>query len=110
MVILCFLTIKAFTNPAIKDLDSFYNILVEASKSRYIEGNYQGSVLSFKSKSSIIFGLVHSFGDFALVIMDTSFWQKGMPHRSWSRVYDDTDRIGFAADTAATMVCCLSDS
>ncbi|XHG02661.1 hypothetical protein AWENTII_006004 [Aspergillus wentii] len=86
MVILCFLTIKAFTNPAIKDLDSFYNILVEASKSRYIEGNYQGSVLSFKSKSSIIFGLVHSFGDFALVIMDTSFWQKG-----------------FAADTAATM-------
>ncbi|KAJ9251369.1 hypothetical protein DTO207G8_5472 [Paecilomyces variotii] len=86
MVILCFLTVKTFTNPAITDLSSFYDILVAADKTRNIEGNYQGSILSFKSKSSIIFGLVHSFGDFALVIMDTSFWQKG-----------------FAADTAATM-------
>ncbi|KAL1967958.1 hypothetical protein VTN77DRAFT_2375 [Rasamsonia byssochlamydoides] len=86
MVILCFLTLKAFNNPAITDLNSFYDILVNAEKTRNIEGNYQGSILSFKSKSSVIFGLVHSFGDFALVIMDTSFWQKG-----------------FAADTAATM-------
>ncbi|KAJ9306131.1 hypothetical protein DTO217A2_4431 [Paecilomyces variotii] len=86
MVILCFLTVKTFTNPAITDLSSFYDILVAADKTRNIEGNYEGSILSFKSKSSIIFGLVHSFGDFALVIMDTSFWQKG-----------------FAADTAATM-------
>ncbi|KKY22585.1 putative urea active [Phaeomoniella chlamydospora] len=86
MVILCYLTIKAFNNPAITGLDSFYDILVEADKTRDISGNYKGSILSFKSKSSIIFGLVHSFGDFALVIMDTSFWQKG-----------------FAADTAAAM-------
>ncbi|KAF3392241.1 hypothetical protein DPV78_010620 [Talaromyces pinophilus] len=70
MVTLAFLTIKAINNPAITGLSSFYD----------------GSIFSFKSKSSIIFGLVHSFGDFALVIMDTSFWQKG-----------------FAADTAATM-------
>ncbi|RAO66247.1 uncharacterized protein BHQ10_002259 [Talaromyces amestolkiae] len=86
MVILAFLTIKVINNPAITGLSSFYDVLVEADKSRDIAGNYQGSILSFKSKSSIIFGLVHSFGDFALVIMDTSFWQKG-----------------FAADTAATM-------
>ncbi|PCH01786.1 Sodium/solute symporter [Penicillium occitanis (nom. inval.)] len=71
MVTLAFLTIKAINNPAITGLSSFYD----------------GSIFSIKSKSSIIFGLVHSFGDFALVIMDTSFWQKG-----------------FAADTAATMV------
>ncbi|GAM42750.1 urea active transporter [Talaromyces pinophilus] len=71
MVTLAFLTIKAINNPAITGLSSFYD----------------GSIFSFKSKSSIIFGLVHSIGDFALVIMDTSFWQKG-----------------FAADTAATMV------
>ncbi|BDD58244.1 hypothetical protein MAP00_003535 [Monascus purpureus] len=86
MVILCWLMIKAFNNPAISGLDAFYNVLVEESKNRNIEGNYKGSILSFKSKGSIIFGLVHSFGDFALVIMDTSFWQKG-----------------FAADTAAAM-------
>lgn len=78
MVILCFLTIKVINNPSITSLDSFYDILVDADKTRDIAGNYQGSILSFKSKSSIIFGLVHSFGDFALVIMDTSFWQKGI--------------------------------
>jgi len=85
MVILCYLIIKAFNNPAITGLDSFYDVLVEADKTHDISGNYEGPILSFKSKSSIIFGLVHSFGDFALVIMDT-FWQKG-----------------FAADTAAAM-------
>lgn len=78
MVILCFLTIKVINNPSITSLSSFYDILVDADKTRDIAGNYQGSILSFKSKSSIIFGLVHSFGDFALVIMDTSFWQKGI--------------------------------
>jgi Na+/proline symporter len=77
LVILAFLTIKVINNPAITGLSSFYDVLVEADKTRDIAGNYQGSILSFKSKSSIIFGLVHSFGDFALVIMDTSFWQKG---------------------------------
>lgn len=86
MVILCYLTIRMFNNPAIDGLGSFYDALVDADKTRNVVGNYQGSILSFKSKSSIIFGLVHSFGDFALVIMDTSFWQKG-----------------FAADTAAAM-------
>ena len=86
MIILCFLTVKSIQNPAITGLSSFYDVLVEADKTHNISGNYKGSILSFKSKSSIIFGLVHSFGDFALVIRDTSFWQKG-----------------FAADTAAAM-------
>ncbi|CAM1504276.1 Fc.00g018670.m01.CDS01 [Cosmosporella sp. VM-42] len=86
MILLCWLTIAVFNNEAIDGLGSFYDALVEADKSYNVEGNYKGSLLSFKSKGSIIFGLVHSFGDFALVIMDTSFWQKG-----------------FAADTAAAM-------
>ncbi|KAF4462672.1 urea active transporter [Fusarium albosuccineum] len=86
MILLCWITIAVINNEAITGLISFYDLLVEADKSYNIEGNYQGSLLSFKSKGSIIFGLVHSFGDFALAIMDTSFWQKG-----------------FAADTAAAM-------
>lgn len=88
MVILCILTIKVFNNSVINGLDSFYDALVaiDKAKTHIVDGNYLGSILTFKSKSSIIFGLVHSFGDFALVIMDTSFWQKG-----------------FAADTSAAM-------
>ncbi|KAF7552393.1 hypothetical protein G7Z17_g4356 [Cylindrodendrum hubeiense] len=86
MILLCWITIAVVNNEAINGLGDFYDALVEADKTHNIEGNYRGSILSFKSKGSIIFGLVHSFGDFALVIMDTSFWQKG-----------------FAADTAAAM-------
>ncbi len=90
MILLCWMTVKAFNNPAINGLGALYDILVTAGTKRSISGNYQGSILSFKSKSSIIFGLVHSFGDFALVIMDTSFWQKG-----------------FAAEPSAAMVISL---
>lgn len=99
MVILCWLMIKAFNNPAISGLDAFYNVLVEESKNRNIEGNYKGSILSFKSKGSIIFGLVHSFGDFALVIMDTSFWQKGIV----LIVYDERCSV---IDIVIPRVCC----
>ncbi|TVY45331.1 putative urea active transporter [Lachnellula subtilissima] len=87
MVLLCFLTIRTFNNPAITGLGSFYDVLVKRDETRSISGNYRGSALTFKSKGAVIFGLVHSLGDFALVIMDTSFWQKG-----------------FAADTGAAMV------
>ncbi|VUC35449.1 unnamed protein product [Clonostachys rosea] len=86
MILLCWITIAVINNDAISGVGSFYDALVEADKTTNITGNYLGSILTFKSKGSIIFGLVHSFGDFALVIMDTSFWQKG-----------------FAADTAAAM-------
>ncbi|TVY57611.1 putative urea active transporter 1 [Lachnellula cervina] len=87
MVLLCFLTIRTFNNPAITGLESFYDVLIKRDETRSISGNYRGSALTFKSKGAVIFGLVHSLGDFALVIMDTSFWQKG-----------------FAADTGAAMV------
>ena len=78
MVLLCFLTIRTFNNPAITGLGSFYDVLVKRDETRSISGNYRGSALTFKSKGAVIFGLVHSLGDFALVIMDTSFWQKGV--------------------------------
>jgi len=91
MIILCFICIKVIANPAIPSLSALYEILVEADKTRNISGNYKGSSITFKSSGSIIFGLVHSLGDFGLVIMDTSFWQKG-----------------FAADVGAAMVIKLS--
>lgn len=77
MILLCFLTIRTFNNPAITGLSSFYDVLAKRDETRWISGNYLGSALTFKSKGAVVFGLVHSLGDFALVIMDTSFWQKG---------------------------------
>jgi hypothetical protein len=76
MILLCFLTIRTFSNPAIDGIGSLYDALASRDETRSISGDYLSSTLTFKSKGAVIFGPVHSLGDFALVIMDTSFWQK----------------------------------
>ncbi|OQV02053.1 hypothetical protein CLAIMM_07308 [Cladophialophora immunda] len=52
----------------------------------YIPGNYKGSLLTMKSKSSLMFGLVLKFGNLALVLMDTAFWQKSFASEVHSTV------------------------
>lgn len=44
-------------------------VAAEAAGQYYIEGNYMGSLLTFKSKGGIMFGLIHSFGNLALMTM-----------------------------------------
>lgn len=73
MVLLCWLAVQISNNPALDRVSSFHDVLAKRDETQFISGNYLGSTLTFKPKSAIIFGLVHSLGDFALVIMDTIF-------------------------------------
>ncbi|KAF6069562.1 Sodium:solute symporter family protein [Candida albicans] len=57
-------------------VDGLYDKIIEVSKTKFIEGNYDGSILTGKSKGSVIFGLVLTAGNFGLTVMDSSFWQK----------------------------------
>lgn len=41
----------------------------EQAAINYIPGNYEGSVLTMKSKDAIIWGLILKFGNLALVVM-----------------------------------------
>ncbi|CAK1362668.1 putative urea active transporter 1 [Cercospora beticola] len=74
LVLLLYFSISVLVSPHIGGLSGLYEKVLAADD--YIEGNYRGSLLSFKSEPAILFGLVLKFGNLALVLMDTAFWQK----------------------------------
>ncbi|KAJ5102552.1 hypothetical protein N7532_003081 [Penicillium argentinense] len=76
LILIIYFTIAVLTNPVVGGLGGLYDKVVATAGENYISGNYQGSVLTFKSKGAIIWGLILKFGNLALVVMDTAFWQK----------------------------------
>lgn len=76
LIVLCYINTSVLTSPDIGGLDGLYDLLLEHSKDRYIDGNYEGSILTSKSAGGIIFGIILTTGNFGLTVMDSSFWQK----------------------------------
>lgn len=74
LILLLYFAISVLTNEHIGGPSGLYQKVLAAED--YIEGNFAGSLLSFKSEPAILFGLVLKFGNLALVLMDTAFWQK----------------------------------
>ncbi|KAL6708284.1 hypothetical protein ACN47E_003208 [Coniothyrium glycines] len=74
LILLIYFSLAVLTNKHIGGVGGLYE-KVKASNNN-IPGNYEGSLLTLKSKSSLLFGLVLKFGNLALVLMDTAFWQK----------------------------------
>ncbi|KAK4965546.1 hypothetical protein LTR42_012302 [Elasticomyces elasticus] len=74
LILLLYFAIAVLSNEYIGGPSGLYDKVKAANDD--IPGNYEGSLLSFKSKSAILFGLVLKFGNLALVLMDTAFWQK----------------------------------
>lgn len=75
LIVLCYLNTSILTSEKIGGLSNLYDLVFQHQTDTYIEGNYEGSFLTSKSKSSIIFGLILSIGNFGLSL-STSFWQK----------------------------------
>ncbi|KAJ5692270.1 hypothetical protein N7462_001693 [Penicillium macrosclerotiorum] len=76
LILIIYFTLAVLTNQAVGGLGGLYDKLVAAASENYVSGNYEGSLLTFKSKGAIIWGLILKFGNLALVVMDTAFWQK----------------------------------
>ncbi|KAL4947480.1 Sodium:solute symporter family-domain-containing protein [Aspergillus filifer] len=76
LIIIIYFTLAVLTNEHIGGLGGLYDKVMAAASENYIDGNYQGSLLTMKSKDAIIWGLILKFGNLALVVMDTAFWQK----------------------------------
>ncbi|KAJ5414289.1 hypothetical protein N7509_000916 [Penicillium cosmopolitanum] len=76
LILIIYFTLAVLTNDAIGGLGGLYEKVAATASENYISGNYEGSVLTFKSKGAIIWGLILKFGNLALVVMDTAFWQK----------------------------------
>lgn len=75
LILIIWFTISILTHKEIGGIYGLYD-KIRADDSINVVGNYAGSLLSFKSKGAIMFGLLLKFGNLALVVMDTAFWQK----------------------------------
>lgn len=76
LILIIYFTLAILTHDAVGGLSGLYDKVVATAADNFIPGNYQGSLLTMKSENSIIWGLDLKFGNLALVIMDTAFWQK----------------------------------
>lgn len=76
LVLIMYFTLSILTHEAVGGLGGLYDKVVATASENYIEGNFEGSLLTMKSKEAIIWGLILKFGNLALVVMDTAFWQK----------------------------------
>ncbi|KAL1303792.1 hypothetical protein AAFC00_007129 [Neodothiora populina] len=74
LILLIYFSLAVLTNEHIGGISGLYAKVKAADV--HVAGNYQGSLLTMKSKSSVLFGLVLKLGNLALVMMDTGFWQK----------------------------------
>lgn len=69
LILIMYFTISVLVHPAVGGLGGLYDKVAATASENYITGNYQGSVLTFKSKGAIIWGLILKFGNLALVVM-----------------------------------------
>lgn len=79
LVLLMYFCLGIITNKHIGGVYGLYDgIVAYSSKEHYVPGNYEGSLLAFKSQGAALFSICHNIGNLGLVIMDTAFWQKSM--------------------------------
>lgn len=78
LVLIIFFTLSILTNEHIGGLSGLYDKVVATASENYIPGNFEGSLLTMKSKEAIIWGLILKFGNLALVVMVSAFVEFGI--------------------------------
>ncbi|KAJ5621412.1 hypothetical protein N7528_006195 [Penicillium herquei] len=76
LIIACYFTAKAFSDNQVGSIGNLYDLLKAAAERHPVSGNQGGTYLTMTSKSGILFGILHTLGNFGLVIMDTSYFIK----------------------------------
>lgn len=69
LILIIYFTLSVLTNEAVGGLGGLWEKLMANSKDNYVDGNYQGSLLTMKSKGAILWALILKFGNLALVVM-----------------------------------------
>ena len=75
-LIVLYLSLKVLSSPLIGSLHDLYRTLQHVAQHTPVAGNWRGSYLTMTSPSAVEFGILHTLGNFGLVIMDSSYWQK----------------------------------
>ena len=74
LILIIYFTLSVLTHPEVGGLAGLYDKVVATASENYISGNFEGSLLTMKSKGAIIWGLILKFGNLALVVMVASFF------------------------------------
>jgi Na+/proline symporter len=69
LILIIYFTLSVLTSSEVGGLGGLYDKVVATAADNYIPENYEGSLLTFKSKGAIIWGLILKFGNLALVVM-----------------------------------------
>lgn len=76
LILILYFTLSVLTNEHVGGLGGLYDKIMATAAENYIPGNYQGSLLTMKSKQGIIWALLLKFGNLALVVMvSTCKWR-----------------------------------
>ncbi|WFD36643.1 hypothetical protein MCUN1_003530 [Malassezia cuniculi] len=75
-IIVLYLALKTLTSEQLGSLHDLWEAVKAAGVQSPVDGNYNGSYLTMTSPSAVEFGILHTLGNFGLVIMDSSYWQK----------------------------------
>lgn len=69
LILIIYFTLTVLTHEAVGGLSGLYDKVAANAAANFIPENYEGSVLTFKSKQAIIWALILKFGNLALVVM-----------------------------------------
>ncbi|KAK7735554.1 urea permease [Cytospora paraplurivora] len=70
------------SNPEVGSMSKFYDLLVEAGSTMPISGNaHDGSYLTFKSNSGLVFAIDLMVAGFCTVWLDQAYWQRAIASR-----------------------------
>ncbi|TYJ56314.1 hypothetical protein B9479_003005 [Cryptococcus floricola] len=77
-ILISFGLVAYATSPMIGSPSKMWEMLQTASTNNPIAGNAQGSYLTMRSKSGIIFGVLNIVGNFGTVFNDQAYWQRAI--------------------------------
>ncbi|KWU42118.1 Na+/solute symporter [Rhodotorula sp. JG-1b] len=77
-IILTFQFTVYATSDKIGSPSRMYDLLVQAGKDWPVEGNKDGSYLTFQSRTGMIFMVINLIGNFGTVFCDQAYWQRAI--------------------------------
>lgn len=77
-ILISFALVAYATSPIIGSPSKMWELLNYAAEVNPISGNAQGSYLTMRSKSGLIFGVLNIVGNFGTVFNDQAYWQRAI--------------------------------
>ncbi|KAF2671558.1 solute symporter family transporter [Microthyrium microscopicum] len=82
MVIILYFMFEVYTGDGlIGSPSAMYDLLKKASSERPIDGNQDGSYLTMKSNSALVFGIIQLCSGSGTVFLDQAYWQRAIASR-----------------------------